>query len=151
MAKLIVGFTGSRKGMTKAQAEVFTNIFSTGNNYITEFHHGLCEGSDAQAHDLVRARAFWNCSIVGHPPSHQTHYAPRRCDKRFTPAPYLVRNRVIVNCTAYLIATPSGPEITRSGTWSTVRYARKQKKSILIIMPDGQIIKENSDGNYRLD
>lgn len=38
---------------------------------------------------------------------------------------------------------PSKEEITRSGTWSTIRYARKCHKSLIIVYPDGQTITEN--------
>jgi predicted Rossmann fold nucleotide-binding protein DprA/Smf involved in DNA uptake len=37
-----------------------------------------------------------------------------------------------------MIATPhSYVEIGRSGTWATVRYARKAGKPIYLILPDG--------------
>ena len=43
-----------------------------------------------------------------------------------------------------LIAFPSTQfEIQRSGTWQTIRYARKLKKKILIIYPNGEQLNEN--------
>ena len=39
--------------------------------------------------------------------------------------PYLERNKNIVNAVDFIIAAPDGPEKVRSGTWSTVRYAKK--------------------------
>jgi len=32
-----------------------------------------------------------------------------------------------------MIAAPSGPETLRSGTWSTVRYARSKAKEVYIL------------------
>jgi outer membrane protein insertion porin family len=54
----------------------------------------------------------------------------------------LDRNRAIVDSCDVLIACPKGPEEQRSGTWATVRYARKQKKRIVIIWPDGEVTEE---------
>jgi predicted Rossmann fold nucleotide-binding protein DprA/Smf involved in DNA uptake len=56
------------------------------------------------------------------------------------PLPYLERNHAIVNESDFLIAAPDGPETLRSGTWATVRYARKVGKRVLVIMPNGEIL-----------
>jgi predicted Rossmann fold nucleotide-binding protein DprA/Smf involved in DNA uptake len=54
--------------------------------------------------------------------------------------PYLARNRDIVLETIALIAAPAEPlEQIRSGTWSTVRFAKKQGKTVILILPDGTI------------
>jgi predicted Rossmann fold nucleotide-binding protein DprA/Smf involved in DNA uptake len=53
--------------------------------------------------------------------------------------PYLDRNRDIVAASDVLIACPKGPEQRRSGTWSTVRYARQARLPILIVWPDGEV------------
>jgi hypothetical protein len=54
--------------------------------------------------------------------------------------PYLDRNKDIVRETASLIAAPAEPEEQlRSGTWSTVRFARKQGKPVFLILPDGTV------------
>lgn len=49
------------------------------------------------------------------------------------------RNHDIVDATEWLIATPKKFEEIRSGTWATVRYAKKVKKPVTIIWPDGSI------------
>jgi hypothetical protein len=60
------------------------------------------------------------------------------------PLPYLHRNRKIVDdCVLGLLATPSGREVLRSGTWSTIRYARGLGRRITIFWPDGSVTKEN--------
>ncbi len=57
--------------------------------------------------------------------------------------PYLARNRDIVNAADVLIAGPGGmEEIMRSGTWATVRYARKKQKPVIIVYPNGEVVRE---------
>jgi predicted Rossmann fold nucleotide-binding protein DprA/Smf involved in DNA uptake len=54
--------------------------------------------------------------------------------------PYLKRNKDIVRGTELLLATlAEASEQHRSGTWSTVRFARKQGRAIWLIQPDGVI------------
>jgi hypothetical protein len=49
---------------------------------------------------------------------------------------YIERNHNIVDNTDMLIAFPSTKtEILKSGTWATIRYARKKGKKIIIIDP----------------
>jgi hypothetical protein len=43
---------------------------------------------------------------------------------------------------AMLAACPKGPEERRSGTWATVRYARKTGKPVVIFWPDGTVTEE---------
>ena len=125
-----IGFTGTQKGMTPVQkAEVAFLI--TGEN---EFHHGDCVGADEQAHHIAEIRKV---PIVKHPSTNGKKRAFCKGGKEVKPKPYLVRNRDIVNATDELVAAPSGPEVLRSGTWSTVRYALKQEKLVHIVMPDG--------------
>jgi hypothetical protein len=88
----------------------------------TEFHHGDCVGADAQAHLIANPYT----TVIIHPPLADRLRAG--CDPSYgsilTPKPYLERNHDIVDACDLLIAAPVGPEIQRSGTWATVRYAR---------------------------
>ena len=57
-----------------------------------------------------------------------------------TPAPYLDRNRAIVDACDILYATPeSMAEESRGGMWHTVRYARRVGKPVVIVWPDGTV------------
>ena len=57
--------------------------------------------------------------------------------------PPLDRNRDIVDACDVLIATPKDfVEELRSGTWATVRYARKQRKPLVIVWPNGETTTE---------
>lgn len=75
-----------------------------------------------------------------HPPINPAKRAWCTGDFTYPEKDYLDRNRDIVNCTDILITCPSGyTEKLRSGTWATIRYARKIGKTVVIIFPDGSI------------
>jgi predicted Rossmann fold nucleotide-binding protein DprA/Smf involved in DNA uptake len=61
------------------------------------------------------------------------------------PRSYLSRNRDIVRDTEMLVATPGEEaEHLRSGTWSTVRFARKLGRSVWVILPNGTVRREQA-------
>lgn len=84
-------------------------------------------------------------TIIGHPPEQGNRRAFLDYDEEREPKSYLKRNHDIVDeGVDGLIAAPNGwVEELRSGTWATVRYARKLKRRIWIIRPDGTLRKEN--------
>lgn len=132
-----IGFTGTQKGMTEIQDIMFEKVMLRSG--VKEFHHGDCIGTDAKAHDIIKA-AHISIQIVIHPPISSSKRAFRTSDRMREPKPYLDRNKDIVNETEQLIATPGEmTEQLRSGTWSTIRYAVKMKRSVTIIYPDGSI------------
>lgn len=135
-----VGFTGTSKGMTLAQhLSVDFLFYSAFRQFGAELHHGDCVGADEQAHKIVR----WYSEpikIHGHPPDLVAKRAKCSFDTVDEPKPYLVRNHAIVAATLCLIAAPAQPqEVLRSGTWATVRHARKLNRWIAIAFPDGSI------------
>ena len=127
-----VGFTGSRTGMSSTQIDRLRKLVIDTGEFIEEFHHGDCVGADADAHKIFRA-ASPKTMIVIHPPLNEKFRAFMKGDAMCAPWDYLVRNRLIVDATTCLIAAPSGPETLRSGTWSTVRYARKLNRPVIIL------------------
>ena len=134
-----VGFTGTRKGMSFEQAQEVQRILSNLRGQgVAYFHHGDCQGSDELAHMLAHALEY---SIIIHPPEISTHRA--WCSSAVSirgSKPYLVRNRDIVDESSLLIATPRESQMQlRSGTWSTVRYARMQRKPVHLVLPDGSL------------
>lgn len=133
-----VGFTGTRHGMSDAQKEVFKKLINA--KKLSEFHHGMCVGSDEQAHNFItEIKDKKNIKIVGHPPRFKGSLANCKCDVLRKTDEYLVRNRNIVDQTDVLIATPDTREKVRSGTWSTVRYARRQGRKIYILHKNGRV------------
>jgi len=108
--------------------------------YEGEFHHGDCVGADAQAHEYARRDLKYK--VVLHPPAEITHRAWCDGDKVLKPKPYLARNKDIVLGTDLLVATPKETdEKLRSGTWSTIRFARRHKRRLVVILPTGQLTK----------
>jgi len=129
-----IGFTGSQLGMTIAQLDVLEKVFKEFDEI--EFHHGDCVGADIIAH---RAAVKAGATIVIHPPLNSSKRAFAVGGTILEKKEYLVRNKDIVDSSELLFATPSGPEMLRSGTWSTVRYAKKRGKDTIIVMPDGSV------------
>lgn len=130
-----VGFTGTADGMTLAQKRALRGVMNS--IRMGEFHHGSCVGADAQAHHLALGR----CEVHVHPSTLRAKTAPCLGYRMYPPRPPLDRNHDIVDATEMLIATPRGEdEELRSGTWATVRYARKKKRPIILVLPDGRVV-----------
>lgn len=132
-----IGFTGTRFGMQAVQRRI---LFALLHDPDAEFHHGLCVGSDEEAHELAMASVL---PIIGHPPIDQTHMAAidrATFAEMREPKLHLARNRDIVNETDSLIATPRDMEPqSRGGTWFTIRFAQKAGKRVTIIWPNGSL------------
>ena len=126
-----VGFTGSRHGMSQAQKEAFVHgLLESG---ITEFHHGDCVGADEEAHHIVR-EFFPDVHIVCHPPKSPNSRAFTKCNEYRDPLPYIPRDKKIVDETEFLFGAPlTDEEVIRSGTWTTIRYAKKLQKPYKIL------------------
>jgi hypothetical protein len=79
---------------------------------------------------------FPRVKIVGHPCTLEDQRAHCDVDERRPLRPPLVRNRNIVDACTILTAAPrSTAEELRSGTWSTVRYARAHMVPDIILKP----------------
>jgi hypothetical protein len=123
--------------MTGAQRAALRAILENEATTITEFHHGDCIGADAEAHDLPAAAGL---EIVIHPPKEDALRAWKNAPMMLEPRTYLARNREIVRQCDLLIAAPAeDDEQIRSGTWSTVRFARNQARPVWIIRPGGSV------------
>jgi hypothetical protein len=128
-----IGFTGTRQGMSKHQKEALKVILIKNRmpHIVNEFHHGDCVGSDVEAHEIAFDIGFW---IVVHPPDNAAARAFQigHCEKK--PRPYLVRDHDIVDDCDILVAAPAhNKEVLRSGTWATIRYARKEGKPVFLL------------------
>lgn len=135
-----IGFTGTQKGMSVEQKQTFNRFFE--NVCVAEFHHGDCVGADNDAHEIMAKDHYMK--IVIHPPKNPLKRAfCEDYDEIRKKKEYLDRNHDIVDETECLWATPSGfQEELRSGTWATIRYAKKKGSMVLIIWPDGSSVFE---------
>lgn len=140
----LVSFTGPRTGMTDAQADSLVILLTRRDSWEELIgkvdpwlHHGDCQGSDERAHAIAQSLGW----LIGlHPPLNPSKRAfCRGATRVYPPLDYIPRDHALVDATTELIATPKGPEIPRSGTWATIRYARRQLKMITIIHPDGSV------------
>lgn len=134
---MIIGVTGSRYGPTQVQRIWLFGMLAEAQ----AVHHGACVGVDAAAHSLALT---YELPVTVHPPQDLTHADT----STMVPLPgitvrerrsYLTRNQNIVDECEVLLALPMGPEERRSGTWATVRYARKIGRRGWICQPDGQL------------
>ena len=134
MDKLTVGFTGTKEGMTDEQfATCLSLILSL---RPTLAIHGDCIGSDTDFHKLAETT---NVRTDIYPPKIKKQRAFNVPTGKLHPtADYLERDKKIASECNCLLATPKNfVEELRSGTWATIRYAKKQNKTIYIIYPDG--------------
>jgi hypothetical protein len=135
-----IGFTGTQIGLTlHQQGEVKRILVEVWSKLLPEetieFHHGDCIGSDAQAGSIA---SLLGCIIHVHPPIDARKRAYAKGNVTYAPKEYIERNHNIVDLCNLLIATPrSKDEEIRSGTWATIRYARKRNIPIILITPNG--------------
>jgi len=129
---MIIGFTGSQKGMTANQFDRLVTLLKDLNPTIA--HHGDCIGADDVFHEICLEL---NIAVVIHPPIENSKRAFCKGSDEILPTKqYLARNRDIVNISDELIAVPGEKtEQLRSGTWATYRYAKKIGKTTHLITP----------------
>lgn len=163
---MLIGFTGTQSGMTSFQKEELAKILNI--KQCTEFLHGDCIGADREANDIALKSGVILFTI--HPPDNMKKRAfcfdifmKTKWNRIITPYEnwsdvikvrwypvdaYLKRNQRIVDSVELMIAAPKEHKHTvRSGTWSTIRYAWKSKKDIIVIPPidrpqEGELLKQ---------
>ena len=145
MKPYIIGFTGSRDGMTDQQK---TNVMKSvalvrkAKERVCVVH-GDCIGADADFHHIclafevliyIRPCTFEN--MRAYSKNVKTEYPPERP---------MARNRKIVADANIMFACPPNMEVIKSGsgTWATIGFARKANKPLLIFYPDGSFDSEN--------
>jgi hypothetical protein len=134
-----IGFTGTRHGMTDAQRrgvdQAFCDAIGGDVHLRVVAHHGDCTGADAQFHIIAEQ---YGAMTVGHIPNEDKWRAFAQSDSTLEPLPYLQRNEAIVEESTHMIAAPAEmTEQQRGGTWATIRMARRAKKPLIIVYPDG--------------
>lgn len=134
-----IGFTGTRRGMTTQQREALRTILSAEEPGV--FIHGDCIGADAQAHAIAKELG-WSIEIF--PCNIETARAHCEGDVVHEPRPPLDRDWDIVNSCEVLLGAPNEPiEVQRSGTWATVRRARRVDRPRALLWPAGGWIWED--------
>lgn len=145
-------FTGTQDGMTVAQLEAAEHVLKLKIGWTTH-GNGLCIGADAQFFELVK-NLRPDVRIRGFPCTKQDKQRNdlyKLCDAGLHmfgtkfPAP-LERNEIMTVWArdheqfGQCVASPKEfDEQLRSGTWSTIRRARKHKLMIIYLWPDGRV------------
>lgn len=133
-----IAFTGTQQGMTARQKSALAQFLRQAKrNYETiEWHHGDCEGADAESHDIAE-EILGRDAIWIHPCKFRSKRAFKRSPHILPEDKALDRNVTMVRITDGLVAAPKErKEVLRSGTWMTIREARdRQKKPYFILEP----------------
>ena len=130
MEQIKIGFTGNRHGLKPEQEEQIKSILDKYSNIIVS--HGDCVGSDTDFHKLCinYKETHQNKTIMIQifPPNNSSLRAFNKADLLMEAKPYLERNLNIIKNSSIIIACPidKNKEELRSGTWSTIRQARKK-------------------------
>lgn len=157
-----IGFTGTNRGMTQGQKEqlrdhlagLLRRMVEAEPECCIEFHHGDCIGADDEAATIAHEVGFWVIAHPGYPKGKEDDTTFRAFNPHsgqiLESKEFIERDHDIVNAVDYMIAAPhSDREMIRSGTWTTVRYARKVRKPIGFVFPnrrmisDAQLVKSN--------
>lgn len=140
-----IGFTGTREGMTERQQKFLLSFFmSLGAENFFDFLHGACVGADEQAVEIAKYNRSghaqcWISALPPTKPAWLSEQAVSMSDTVAKPAPYLVRNRDIVDACDLLIGCPlSMSDDRKGGTWYTINYARKRGVPYLVIPPEAK-------------
>jgi hypothetical protein len=139
--------TGTLRGGTSPQLESLNNVIRDHDRPITMACHGLAIGIDFQFHQLCRKNQI---PIRGYPCTIKSKQADIPASEFAVLLPAkdsLSRNHDMIDYAvlsseeSQLIVCPKRDyEELRSGTWATVRYARRASLDILYIWPsDGAL------------
>jgi len=148
---MIVGFSGTRHGMTAEQLHMVDVLLLMSQFRVRrhpaekfEFHHGDCIGADEEA-DAAARICHYNIHI--HPCREMGNIFRAGCHLRGVSHMYpignsLDRNRAIVDVADVVLCAPAEDvERPRGGTWFTYRYALTRPVDVLLIHPNGTVIK----------
>lgn len=136
MEQIKIGFTGNRYGLRPDQKTQIEDLLDK-YDHIT-VSHGDCVGSDTDFHKLCmrykRVHPEKTVKIHIYPPDNPVLRAFNKGDVVMPEKQYLDRNMDIIKNCSVLIGCPvdKNKEELRSGTWSTIRQARKLKLTTYI-------------------
>jgi hypothetical protein len=138
---LVVGFTGTRIGMTIEQRGALARTLDE--LAPTEAHHGDCVGADAEFAKLVNERLPPEAVHV-HPPKENRLRALANVPGNMVHEVkhYLDRNEDIVDACDVLVAAPKSDNNVEGGTGFTIRYARRVGRPRIILSPTGTALRE---------
>lgn len=133
----VLGVTGSQLGASTAQLHTFKSWVLENWDKIEAVHNGCCVGWDTQVAYILHGNGLEEL-VVWHPPSNSDKQGIFQRDWPMgewrKPKPYLDRNWDIAKeCDVVIGAPRTDEEQIRSGTWATLRYARKLGKEVKVL------------------
>ena len=138
---MVVGFTGTRNGMTDIQKEKVDGILQI---LLIKYPklialHGDCVGADDDFHKICRLLEI----PIEIRPCDLVHYRAF-CEKAsvtYKAEKPMKRNRAIVAQADVMIACPPNFERIKrgSGTWATISFSKKANVLLYIIYPNGSV------------
>lgn len=144
VGEIKIGFTGRRDGMTTAQLEAIEDIIlRTVSKYSGKVVavDGMCVGADTEFNTLAKKADCYCIAYPGHyrnSPENTSLVGGGVYDEIRESDTHFSRNRRIVDDTNVLLATPRSRDTSgRGGTNYTINYAKKNKKPVYIVYPDG--------------
>jgi hypothetical protein len=132
------GVTGTDIGMNVAQLKAARALLSKLPAGSVQ-HNGMCIGADE--HFCLIAREYGHL-VHAHPGEDDSGHSPKRSTladnywwKIEEPLGYMTRNAIIASSGTFaLYAAPfENEEVVRSGTWATVRRARKLSRRVYVL------------------
>lgn len=147
-----LSFTGSRLGLTDAAFDALYRRLAEYRRYHKEVRgsHGGCIGGDRLFHEFLRELWGEAAFLTIHPASNVPPSLQdlSDADDLLAPAHSRDRNEAIVLAARHgvLVACPWAPEgaaeSRRSGTWQTIRMARRLLGGCVLVLPDGSVISD---------
>ena len=146
----VVGFTGTRNGMSAEQLEGVKRILEILSQKLDFVGlHGDCIGADADFDSMCKEV---ESKTRIRPCTFENIRAYCESEEISEPKRPMQRNRDIVADANIMIACPPNDvEIKKgSGTWATIKFSRKAKKLLFIVFPDGKCSIENTAENQEV-
>ena len=137
-----IGFTGTSTPLPTPQVNGLISVLTRLRKEYLWMNNGDCIYADEIAGKIWQ---YFAGKVWLRPPDNPKKRAFLDSDECDQPAPYMKRNQTIVDNSSLLVCTPSTmDEVLRSGTWATIRKARKAVIPIIYVYPDGSIVDENN-------
>lgn len=144
---MAVAFTGNRGGITPGQGLSLVALLTGLRITYSTFRFGDCRGADAIGARIAHELGYTVVVLPG--PAGKDAGTWRDLDGQegvmvYPVKPARERDVDIVVHSRVLVACPSGLEGSqpRSGTWATVRNMRKLDRPVIVVWPDGRVVRE---------
>lgn len=136
-----IGFTGARVGMSSECVRAVSRQLGLIANANVVGLHGDCVGADSDFDCLCRLHSIetWMrpCTMDGNEDHRFRAYTQAKPMGKATNP--MKRNREIASqCHVLFGCPPTDHEVQRSGSWATIRYARKYGKPTFLFFPSGE-------------